>query len=294
MLFHQIPILQETLLESFLFRMANNKLVLKMFAIIQKIPFPFAKIPLRVDHFRMRAQTLDRFLAVLLWKFGLLENFESTLLKKFCRPGMRVIDVGANIGFYTLTAAHLVGENGSVLAFEPEHSNFKMLQQNLSANSYSFVTPVEAAISDKTEKICLFRSNAHYGDHRIYQHSKDQQGTALVQAYALDDFLDPSQTVDIIKMDIQGAEGLALLGMTRLLERSQDIKIFMEFWPEGLLQTGNSPQNILNSLVEMGFLIFEICEREESLELVSDFERFVQAIPYKSFCNLLICRKPLC
>lgn len=294
MLYPQIPIQQEILLESFLSRLANDKLVLKIFAIIQKIPIPFARIPIHVDHFRMRAQTLDRFLAVLLWKFGLLENFEVTLLKKYCRPGMRVIDIGANIGFYTLIAAHIVGEKGNVLAFEPEHSNFQMLQQNLSANSYSFVTPVEAAISDKTEKICLFRSNAHFGDHRIYQHSKDQQGTALVQAYALDDFLDPSQTVDIIKMDIQGAEGLALSGMTGLLERSQDIKIFMEFWPEGLLQTGYSPQNILNALVERGFLIFEIYERKRTLELISDIERFVQSIHTKSFCNLLICRNLLC
>lgn len=281
-------------MESFLSKLANDKLVLIIFAIIRKVPIPFARISIQFDHFRMRAQTLDRFLAVLLWKFGLLENFEVTLLKKYCRPGMRVIDIGANIGFYTLTAAQIVGEKGNVLAFEPEHSNFQMLQQNLFANSYSFVTPIEAAISDKTEKIYLFRSDSHFGDHRIYQHSKDQQGAVMVQAYALDDFLDPSQTVDIIKMDIQGAEGLALSGMTGLLERSQDIKIFMEFWPEGLLQTGNSPQNILNSLVEMGFLVFEICEREKSLELISDIERFVQAIPSKSFCNLLISRNLLC
>lgn len=282
------------LLESFLSRLANDKLVLKIFALIQKIPIPFAKIPIHVDHFIMHAQTPDRFLAVLLWKFGLLENFEGTLLKKYCRPGMRVIDIGANIGFYTLTAAHIVGEQGNVLAFEPEHSNFQMLQQNLSANSCSFVTPVEAAISNKTDKICLFRSSAHFGDHRIYQHSKDQQGTVLVQAYALDDFLDPSQTVDIIKMDIQGAEGLALSGMTGLLERSRDIKIFMEFWPEGLLLTGYSPQSILNALVERGFLIFEINERKRTLELISDIEKFVQAIHAKSFCNLLICRDLLC
>jgi len=155
----------------------------------------------------MYAQTLDRFLALFLWKLGLLEQFEHTLIKKYCRPAMRVIDIGANIGFHTLQMARTVGEKGQVWAFEPDPSNFETLQLNLKANGYQNVIAIQAAVSIKTEKINLYQSMVHHGDHRIYDPDEKKRPTVKVQAYALDDFFDPFQTIDLIKMDIQGAEG---------------------------------------------------------------------------------------
>ena len=130
----------------------------------------------------------------------------------------------------------------------------------------------------------------HHGDHRIYNPDEKKRPTVKVQAYALDDFIDPFQTIDLIKMDIQGAEGLALSGMSSLLARSPDLIMLLELWPASLKQTGCSPDIILSELANKGYALFEINEKKRNLIPISDIARFVDAIPKEGYCNLLISR----
>ena len=253
--------------------------------------FPLRNFPVHISRFKYFSNAYDRYLALILWKIGLWEQFQHDLIKRYCQPSMCVIDIGANIGFHTLQMAQSVGEQGKVYAFEPDPSNFATLKRNLDENHIKNVTTVNAAISSKTGKVKLFQSEFHHGDHRIYKHGKDDQRSINIQAYALDDYIDPNQVVDLIKIDIQGAEGLALSGMAKLIDRCPKLLIIMEFWPMGLIQTGFSAEDLLSGMVNRGFSIYEIDELRKTLHPINDIREIVnKANRRRSYCNLLLSR----
>ena len=82
------------------------------------------------------------------------DRFEIECLKQLIKEGDTVVDLGANIGYYTLILAQLVGKSGHVYAFEPEPSNFEILSKNVKENKHDNVTLVQKAISDKKD-FCL-------------------------------------------------------------------------------------------------------------------------------------------
>jgi len=176
------------------------------------------------------------------------DRHERALLRDIIRPGMTVVDVGANIGIYTAFMAKIVGEKGRVCAFEPSPQNFKLLKEyNNSAN----VTLVRAAIGDTTGQIALYISDKLNVDHRTYE-TGEKRKRIDIQSYRLDDYLQ-NEKVDFIKMDIQGFEYQALLGMKNILQNNQNIKILMEFWPYGLIKAGSGPEEVIAFLHQLGF-----------------------------------------
>ena len=84
-------------------------------------------ISVRVGKHLLFARRFDRLTALVMWKFGLLEKQETKLMRSLIRPGMKVVDIGANVGYYALQFAEWVGSNGRVYTFEPEYENFSML-----------------------------------------------------------------------------------------------------------------------------------------------------------------------
>lgn len=89
-------------------------------------------------------------------------------LEKFLRPGDVAVDVGAHIGYFTLIMSKLVGENGSVFAFEPEPLNFALLSKNVAANNIKNAFLLRKALSEKSGRINLYISDFNTGDHRVY------------------------------------------------------------------------------------------------------------------------------
>jgi len=138
---------------------------------------------------------------------GVYEPFETELVKKEIKKGDVVLDLGANIGYYTLIFGKLVGKRGKVFAFEPDPTNFSLLKKNVEMNGYKNVELVQKAVSNKTGKIKLYLCEDNKGDHRIYN-SHDGRQSIEIEAIRLDDyFKNYNGAVDFIKMDIQGAEG---------------------------------------------------------------------------------------
>ena len=173
---------------------------------------------------------------------------ERALLKEIITPGMTVVDVGANIGIYTAFMAKIVGEKGRVYAFEPSPHNFNLLKKY---NNQSNITLVQAAIGDTTGRIALYISDKLNVDHRTYE-TGEKRKRIDVPSYRLDDYLQ-NEKVDFIKMDIQGFEYQALLGMGNILRSNHNIKILMEFWPYGLIKAKSSPEELLTFLHKLGF-----------------------------------------
>lgn len=188
---------------------------------------------------------------------GVYEEHETELFRELIKPGMVVLDIGANIGYYTLIASKLVGDDGRVYAFEPDPKNYELLVKNIEINGYNNITPIHKAVSNKSGRIKLFIDKLSPS---LSSFSKDnvleKAGFLEVETTALDDFfgLTGGDTVNLIKMDTQGAEGLIIEGSERLL-RNNNLKIIMEFWPYGLRNVGTDPLGLLYKLQSYGFEI---------------------------------------
>jgi FkbM family methyltransferase len=173
------------------------------------------------------------------------------LLQRSLRPGDRVVDIGANVGFYAEVLARLVGEDGRVYAFEPAAENFDRLAAR--TQRYRQVRPVRAAVTDHVGATALYLSSDLNVDHRTYR-TDDTRRTASVDAVSLDAFFAADTApLRLIKMDIQGAEHAALLGMQNVVARSPGVKILLELWPFVYERYGNGTQTILRLLESWGF-----------------------------------------
>lgn len=224
---------------------------------------------------------------------GIYEPFETELLKNQIGSGNTVLDIGANIGYYTLIFAKSVGSEGRVFAFEPDPTNFNLLKQNIALNGYQNVTLEQKAVYSANRTMELFLNEDNQSDHRIYQ-TKIHQPCVVVDAVSLDNYFRNGQTViDLIKMDIQGAEMAALQGMARLLKNNRDIRLVMEFLPTALSRFGTDPKELLTFLSGMGFNFFNINEDKNRLESTDIFTLMEKYTPTNGKCTNLLCKREI-
>lgn len=192
---------------------------------------------------------------------NLVHEEETTkLFKKIIRRGDVVIDLGSNIGYFTLLAAQHVGPTGKVFAFEPEPTNFFYLKKNIGINNFNNAHAFQMAASNKNGKtklyICSYDSGHHtieqYGGIEAYRQGRPSTKKHIeVSTVALDEFLkNKTERVDVIKMDVEGAEALAVSGMKNILHSNPDIKMLIEFFPLLMKNMGSSPGKYIQSLLE--------------------------------------------
>lgn len=194
-------------------------------------------------------------------------------LRTFLSQGMTVLDIGANVGYYTLLFSELVGSNGRVFAFEPEPSRFNLLKANVEENRCTNVVLRREAVSNMTGEMRLnMDPRANPGDNRLFDWP-DARSSVMVKTVRLDDlFPDPLSSVDFVKMDIQGAEAIAFQGMRNLVSTSRAITVLMEFWPEGISKSGMEPKAYLDDLVKSGFHLYVIDDEGQASNPVSPQE----------------------
>jgi len=220
---------------------------------------------------------------------GIYERYETSLITELVQPGMNVLDVGANVGYYTALLARQVGPTGSVTAFEPEPGNYSILCRTVEANKFDNVHTLRGAVASASGESLLYLSLQNQGDHRLY--ATKGRGSITVPIITIDTYLTPETQLDFVKMDIQGSEGLALRGMRDTLRRSPNVRILTEFWPEGLRQAGTDPLEFLEMLSELEFCLWEADEKRESLVPVSNFADLIARNPGRSYTNLLCSRR---
>jgi FkbM family methyltransferase len=175
--------------------------------------------------------SLDLYISRALLARGSFEPFETEILLDELRGGDTVLDIGANVGYYTLQFANRVGPGGRVFAFEPDPANFALLRSNVERNGYRNVALSPLAAADRCGPGKLFISATNRGDHRAYD-SHDGRPSVTIRTTTLDHFFRGyGGPINLIKMDIQGAECSALEGMRGLLGRQNRVKMTTEFWP---------------------------------------------------------------
>lgn len=218
-----------------------------------------------------------------LWK-AISEQRERRLMRNMISPAMIVVDIGANIGIYTRMFSALAGASGHVHAFEPAPANFQKLEATV--NGLSNVSLRHAAVGAESGTIKLYVSNELNVDHRTFD-SGDGRASIDVPLVKLDDYFSPGQQVDFIKIDVQGYELSVLQGAERVLRENQDIRIFMEFWPYGLLKASVDPSELTKFLKALNFEFHNIVDPPGT----AFDHRILDPRNAGEYCNLVVARK---
>jgi FkbM family methyltransferase len=222
---------------------------------------------------------------------GIFERCETELLRSLLRPGQVFVDVGGNIGYYTLIAADIVGNQGRVYVFEPEPENFGFLQRNVQLNGFTNVTLERLALSNVRETNRLFLNSTNSGGHHLYDPGDGEKSVA-VETIRLDDYLAGKlQPVHLVKMDIEGFEPIAFEGMKTVLKANPAVRLLTEFYPKMIKDAGASPAAYLASLKELGFGLQMVDEVHNSTRPATDAEIF-EYCDRNLYANLLCDRQP--
>lgn len=146
----------------------------------------------------------------------------------FIKDGTTVVDIGANVGYFTRFLGRKVGNAGKVFAFEPIPATFETLKKTIALNGLANVTPVNKAVSDHTGTVTMYLSHTHYMASLDAGWATKEGGETEVPCVTLDDFFSGLETKPgFIKMDIEGGGAFALKGMERLIKEHQPV-LFLE------------------------------------------------------------------
>jgi FkbM family methyltransferase len=228
---------------------------------------------------------------------GAYEPLETTFLRNLLKPGMVFVDIGANIGYFTLVAARRVGPTGRVLAVEPEPYNFQLLQRNVGVNDLANVELANVALGDRQGSAALYCSPQNFGDHRLYDGASEQRRATEVQVRTLDGLVKARQlgAVDVIKMDVQGYENRVIAGMASTLAASPRALVLTEFWPYGIRQAGEDPQEFFALFARAGFAAFTLTSDGPGGAV--DYGEAMRSLPVvdarypdAAYINLIFCR----
>jgi FkbM family methyltransferase len=188
-----------------------------------------------------------------------LEYLESTLC-----PGMVMIDGGANLGIYTVLASASVGEKGVVLAFEPGETSYRSLEENIALNGAWNVRPFKRALADVTGSRRLYHTRGGLVGYSLTTDEGPATPFEEVQTTTIDETLAAERIdrVDLLKLDVEGAEELALQGAAQLLDRARPVVLF-EMAPFVPITAGMRYDGAWGLLERRGYRLFEVAEDGE-------------------------------
>jgi FkbM family methyltransferase len=183
----------------------------------------------------------DLSLTPALLHHGLFEPGTTNVFLKLVHEGMHVIEVGANIGYYTSLGGLRVGREGRYIAFEPYPRAFALLETNIALYLlYDWVEAVNKAVFDKATTLTLHTYDSRLGHttiHRVedeeFERTSDYSGTFTVDAVSLDEYLaGTGMHVDLVKIDAERSEPYILRGMRQTLLDNPDIQVIFEICPD--------------------------------------------------------------
>ncbi len=197
------------------------------------------------------------------------EPYETQLILRQARVGDVVVDVGANIGYYTVLLADKIGKSGKVYAFEPDKTNFEILKKNIEVNDLKNVVAINAAVGKTEGKLKLHRSEENFGDHKLYEthppcgHPPLKKGgqknldEELVKIIKLDKYFKegPSfakasegrRKIDLLKIDTQGWEPEVIEGAKELIRKNKPV-MFLEYSPASYQQAKLNGKKMMDFL----------------------------------------------
>lgn len=151
---------------------------------------------------------------------GAYEPHLTAVFEQYARPGMTVVDVGANLGYYAILSARLVGPSGRVVALEPNSENCRLLLSSLRLDGITNVELIPVA-ADTTTGWAYYSTHVGSNGGLIDDRDLLRHPGVVVPTFRLDDLVE--QPVGLLKLDVEGAEGRVVKGATRLIERDRPV-----------------------------------------------------------------------
>lgn len=197
---------------------------------------------------------VDDWLQQQLYFFGEYEKAELKMLEKFLMSDSVFIDIGANLGLYSLYASSLMGENGTVVCFEPFSTNYRLLKQNISLNSNLNIRAENMAIGETDGLINLYYDEKDRNLGMVSSDMTEYTHSEAVKAVSLDSYLNGKsfEKIDFIKIDIEGHEYAALLGMKNTLARFHPT-LLIEILEEDKPKSNSNKKKIIDFLESFGY-----------------------------------------
>ena len=179
------------------------------------------------------------------------EAHVTRVIRNELREGNVFLDLGANLGYFSMLACSLVKDTGKVIAFEPNPQNLQLIYESKLHNNFANLMVYPYAVSDRSEILRFITVGSNGGV--VNEHSVCQEHSLLVQSAVLDQVLAGERRIDLVKMDIEAHEPAALRGMENLL-RSHRPKLITEFHPWALRRNYlEPPDEYLQHLEGMGY-----------------------------------------
>jgi FkbM family methyltransferase len=199
---------------------------------------------------------------------GSYEPQETALVRAILRPGATFVDVGANWGYFTLLGAAAVGSTGRVVSLEPDPRLFARLRENVALNGLDRVECLEVAAGEAPGELVLEgydEKQDNWGLSKLSSGGASGQGPRFtVATRPLDALLEKTERVDLLKMDIEGAEDVALRGMRDGLARGTYRRVLLELHPTLLAGRGSSVEAATEPLVRARYTPLRIDHSPEA------------------------------
>lgn len=194
------------------------------------------------------------------------ESYVHALAHSLVKPSTVVVDGGAHIGLFSLILAAQPDFGGRVLAFEPDPFNYYTLCYNVENNQCETIIPYQVALSDSCGELVFHRGQSSLSGSLVNRRDVDRAEQVLVKTTTLDQEL-VGQAVNslLIKLDLEGAEPSALLGMKETFQRVSQIAMIIEVNPSALQSGGSSPQILVELIKSFGFSVQYINEEKQTL-----------------------------
>jgi FkbM family methyltransferase len=210
------------------------------------------------------------------------------------------VDAGANIGYFSVLAASVVGPGGSVFAFEPDPDNYRLLQANAELNNMAgSITAVEAALSDAPGEGRLYLSSDNLGDHQVFAGDGARDSLPVTLLRGCDYLAGRTGQIDLVKIDTQGAEYHVVAGLMPLLSKlDSPPRLIVELTPHALRQAGASGRALVELLAALGLPMWIIDHTQGRLhastaaELARWCDNWAAVSESRGFMNILVGPKP--
>ncbi|AXL89698.1 FkbM family methyltransferase [Streptomyces sp. CB09001] len=197
-----------------------------------------------------------------LYLFGAWEPHLTAWLRRRLRPGDGFVDVGANIGVFSVLAARLVGDAGRVVAIEASPDVHRRLVENVRLNALGNIRALNAAVSDRPRTLTFaLASSRNTGANSIVPYDGPVESSFRTEARPLPELLDPAEiaTARVIKIDVEGAEGSVVRGLAPMLGALRpDAEIAVEVAPERMARLGDRVDDLLAVMRDAGFHVYQL------------------------------------
>ena len=205
---------------------------------------------------------------------GDYESLETRILKFFARKSETIVDIGANVGYYSVELGRILSSSAKIHAFEPVPESFEQLERNVRLNSLSNVVSCnQVAISNSDGSLALYkpRISGSSASSARNLHPKEKVHRILVAMTTLDNYIDSQalDSFDLLKIDVEGAELMVIEGALRAIKTYKPV-IFAELLRKWSAHFGYHPNDVLQMLIPLGYQCFAVAENLPKIDNIDD------------------------